>query len=127
MGVTGKRPRGAPKERWKDALRKDMEEVGVTEDDIQDRSQKLTFVGVLQMEASLGFATKVYFVLAGAKSSFSLAPYGAGKMTENEMKRCLREMTLKPSDILRRDVRQMRQFLEFEVALLRGPGSGDKA
>ncbi|EYC29759.1 hypothetical protein Y032_0006g3166 [Ancylostoma ceylanicum] len=37
MDVAGKRPRGAPKKRWKDAVRKDMGEVGVTKDDKQDR------------------------------------------------------------------------------------------
>ncbi|EYC37526.1 hypothetical protein Y032_0783g2330 [Ancylostoma ceylanicum] len=36
MDVAGKHLRGAPKKRWKDAIRRDMEEVGVTNDDIQD-------------------------------------------------------------------------------------------
>ncbi|EPB74439.1 hypothetical protein ANCCEY_06449 [Ancylostoma ceylanicum] len=36
MDVAGKRPLGAPKKRWKDAIRKDMEEVGVTNDDTRD-------------------------------------------------------------------------------------------
>ncbi|EYC35685.1 hypothetical protein Y032_1001g3353 [Ancylostoma ceylanicum] len=38
MDVAGKRPRGAPKKRWKDAVRKNMEEVGATKDDTQDRA-----------------------------------------------------------------------------------------
>ncbi|EPB75540.1 common central domain of tyrosinase [Ancylostoma ceylanicum] len=37
MDVACKRSRGAPKKRWKDAVRKDMEEAGVTKDDTQDR------------------------------------------------------------------------------------------
>ncbi|EYC14574.1 hypothetical protein Y032_0040g287 [Ancylostoma ceylanicum] len=37
MEVTGKRPRGAPKKRWKDTVCKDMRELGVTKDDAQDR------------------------------------------------------------------------------------------
>ncbi|EYC28088.1 hypothetical protein Y032_0008g33 [Ancylostoma ceylanicum] len=32
MDVAGKSPTGAPKKRWKDAVRNDMEEVGVTKD-----------------------------------------------------------------------------------------------
>ncbi|EYB91138.1 hypothetical protein Y032_0210g2149 [Ancylostoma ceylanicum] len=37
MEVTGKRPRGAPKKRWKDTVCKGMRELGVTKDDAQDR------------------------------------------------------------------------------------------
>ncbi|EYB83113.1 hypothetical protein Y032_0342g3027 [Ancylostoma ceylanicum] len=37
MNVTGKRSRGAPKKRWRDAIKKDMKEVGVTKEDTQDR------------------------------------------------------------------------------------------
>ncbi|EYB92481.1 hypothetical protein Y032_0193g1392 [Ancylostoma ceylanicum] len=37
MEVTGKRPRGAPKKRWKDTVCKDMRELGVTKDAAQDR------------------------------------------------------------------------------------------
>ncbi|EYC21597.1 hypothetical protein Y032_0019g3919 [Ancylostoma ceylanicum] len=37
MEVTGKRPGGAPKKRWKDTLSKDMRELGITKDDTQDR------------------------------------------------------------------------------------------
>ncbi|EYC43100.1 hypothetical protein Y032_0503g2638 [Ancylostoma ceylanicum] len=37
MEVSGKRPRGAPKKRWKDTVSKDMRELGVTKDDAQNR------------------------------------------------------------------------------------------
>ncbi|EYB90344.1 hypothetical protein Y032_0221g2564 [Ancylostoma ceylanicum] len=37
MNVTGKRSRGAPKKRWRDAVKKDTKEVGVTKEDTQDR------------------------------------------------------------------------------------------
>ncbi|EYC46334.1 hypothetical protein Y032_0401g787 [Ancylostoma ceylanicum] len=37
MEVIGKRPRGAPKKRWKDTVNKDMKELGITKDDAQDR------------------------------------------------------------------------------------------
>ncbi|EYB95586.1 hypothetical protein Y032_0088g2188 [Ancylostoma ceylanicum] len=37
MEVIGKRPRGAPKKRWKDTVSKDMKELGITKDDAQDR------------------------------------------------------------------------------------------
>ncbi|EYB96959.1 hypothetical protein Y032_0145g2504 [Ancylostoma ceylanicum] len=36
--VAGKRPRSAPKKQWEDAIRNDMEEVGVTMDTTQDRA-----------------------------------------------------------------------------------------
>ncbi|EYC16288.1 hypothetical protein Y032_0034g2907 [Ancylostoma ceylanicum] len=38
MDVAGKRPRGGPKKRCKDAIRKGMEDVGVMKDDTQDRA-----------------------------------------------------------------------------------------
>ena len=37
MEVSGKRPRGAPKKRWKDTVSKDMRELEITKDDAQDR------------------------------------------------------------------------------------------
>ncbi|EYC17744.1 hypothetical protein Y032_0029g1845 [Ancylostoma ceylanicum] len=40
MKVTGKRPRGAPKELWKDTVCKDMRELGVTKDDDKDRDSR---------------------------------------------------------------------------------------
>ncbi|EYB93873.1 hypothetical protein Y032_0178g685 [Ancylostoma ceylanicum] len=38
VDVAGKCSRGAPKKRWRDAIREDMEEVGVTNDVTQDRA-----------------------------------------------------------------------------------------
>ena len=38
MKVEGKRPRGRPKTRWMDSVRKDMKECAITEADAQDRT-----------------------------------------------------------------------------------------
>jgi hypothetical protein len=41
----GRRPRGRPKQRWWDQVRLDMQRVGATEEDSEDRSIWRGFVG----------------------------------------------------------------------------------
>ena len=38
MEIPGRRRRGRPKTRWKDSVRRDMKEVGVTSDEAQERN-----------------------------------------------------------------------------------------
>ena len=38
MRVPGKRPRGRPRARWMDCVRKDMQELRITPEDIKDRT-----------------------------------------------------------------------------------------
>ncbi|EYB83587.1 hypothetical protein Y032_0332g2740 [Ancylostoma ceylanicum] len=47
--IAGKRPRGAPKKRWEDVIKRDLKDLHVTEEDAQDR----VFCGVEPIQWTL--------------------------------------------------------------------------